>query len=24
VYKLLDEKIDVHTKVIDLYKDLLD
>lgn len=24
VYKLLDEKIDVHTKVVDLYKDLLD
>jgi SNF2 family DNA or RNA helicase len=24
VYKLLDDKIDVHTKVIDLYKDLLD
>lgn len=24
VYKLLDEKIDVHTKVVDLYKELLD
>ncbi len=24
VYKMLDEKIDVHTKVVDLYKDLLD
>lgn len=24
VYKMLDEKIDVHTKVIDLYKELLD
>ena len=24
VYKLLDEKIDVHAKVVDLYKDLLD
>ena len=24
VYKLLDDKIDVHTKVVDLYKDLLD
>jgi SNF2 family DNA or RNA helicase len=24
VYRLLDEKIDVHTKVVDLYKELLD
>jgi SNF2 family DNA or RNA helicase len=24
VYKMLDEKIDVHTKVVDLYKELLD
>jgi SNF2 family DNA or RNA helicase len=24
VYKLLDEKIDVHTKVVDLYKEMLD
>jgi len=24
VYKLLDSKIDVHTKIVDLYKDLLD
>lgn len=24
VYKLLDDKIDVHTKVVDLYKELLD
>lgn len=24
VYKLLDEKIDIHTKVVDLYKELLD
>jgi superfamily II DNA or RNA helicase len=24
VYKLLDEKIDIHTRVVDLYKDLLD
>jgi SNF2 family DNA or RNA helicase len=24
VYKMLDDKIDVHTKVVDLYKELLD
>jgi SNF2 family DNA or RNA helicase len=24
LYKLLDEKIDVHTKIVDLYRDLLD
>jgi SNF2 family DNA or RNA helicase len=24
IYKLLDQRIDVHTKIVDLYKDLLD